>query len=426
MLPTLTLLVACTRPADSPARRDDSAPAVDTSLPSVPPETGDSAEPEAPPLQTAPGSATLDCATAPVADGKVDCTLHVEDQDGVVQWDGTAGVSLHGRSSASFPKPQFSIELRDEAGADLPADLFGMGEESDWILNGMYIDRALFRNKLCFDLYRSLTDDAEWAPESVYVELTYQGAYFGVYQLEERVEHGEGRAPVADNDGTGSAFIVRGDESGYPSTLQDNRWALVYPSEANQTAEVIDGVRERLQAAEAAIAAEDASTWEQVDLDSAVAFILMEEFMKNNDAYYLSHHAYVAEDGKLHFTPWDVDLSFGQPSYNDNENPESWILYRPALEADMALAPGFHERMASTWATWRATELSDATIDATLAANPALLGDAVDRNFERWPIGDIQFGGYLYAVSSYDEELARVSAFVHARLAWMDDNVASW
>ena len=119
-------------------------------------------------------------------------------------------------------------------------------------------------------------------------------------------------------------------------------------------------------------------------------------------------------------------LKFGQPSYNDNENPESWILYRPALEADMALAPGFHERMASTWATWRATELSDATIDATLAANPALLGDAVDRNFERWPIGDIQFGGYLYAVSSYDEELARVSAFVHARLAWMDDNVASW
>jgi hypothetical protein len=164
-----------------------------------------------------------------------------------------------------------------------------------------------------------------------------------------------------------------------------------------------------------------------VDLDSAVAFILMEEFMKNNDAYYLSHHAYVAEDGKLHFTPWDVDLSFGQPSYNDNENPESWILYRPALEADMALAPGFHERMASTWATWRATELSDATIDATLAANPALLGDAVDRNFERWPIGDIQFGGvYLYTVSSYDEELARVRAFVHARLAWMDDNVATW
>lgn len=425
----LSLLTACVAPpaTDSRPPLDSHADTADTGLPVVPGDSAASADSDtAPPVQTAPGSATLDCATPPVADGKVDCTLHIEDQDGDVQWDGVAGVSLHGRSSLDFPKPQLSIELRDSDDNDLPADLFGMGEESDWMLNGMYIDRALFRNKLCFDLYRDLTAEREWAPESVYVELTWQGEYYGVYQLEERVDHGAGRAPVPDDDGNGTSFIVRGDEEGFPSALQYGRWAVVYPPEAAQTHAVLASVQARLIAMETAIAAQDETTWQQVDLESAVAFVLMEEFIKNNDAYYLSHHAWTGEDGRIRFTPWDVDLSLGQPNYNDNENPESWIAYRPALVADLAAAPGFSARMASMWAEWRAGALSDATIDAWLAANPTLLGDAVDRNFTRWPIEEIQFGGTLYAVTSYDDEITRVSDFVHARVLWMDVNVGSY
>lgn len=397
-----------------------------------PGETGDAVEPvgashgETAAPAEGPGLATLDCATSPPADGKVDCALRLADAGGEGVWEGPAGVGLHGRSSQDFPKPQFAIELRDADGLEASADLYGMGAEADWLLNGLYIDRALLRNKLCYDLHRALTADREWAPESTYVELTYRGDYFGVYLLTERVDHGPGRTPMPDDDGTGASFIVRAAESGIRSTLQYGLWEVAYPAASAQTPAVMGAIAARLAGVEAAIASSSEGTWEEVDRDSAVAFVLMEEFVKNNDAFFLSHHAYTGHDGRIRFTPWDVDLSLGQPSYNDNENPRSWIAYRPALITGLGAAPGFQDRMTTMWAEWRAGGLADGAIDAALAALPALLGDATDRNFARWPIGDIQFSGYLYAVSSYDEELARVAGFVHERLTWMDENVAAW
>ena len=359
--------------------------------------------------------------------GKTGCTLTIRDHDGLVVYDGQAGVGLRGRSSSTFPKPQYAVELRDNLGEDNDVDLFGMGSDADWILNGLYIDRALFRNKLAFDLFRSLTHDVEWAPQSVYVELDVNGEYVGVYALVERIEHGGARAPVATDDGTGASFIVRADESGFPSALQFGSWDVVYPKTSLQTPLVMGNIEARLQRVETAVAADGADVFAEIDLDSAVAFVLLEEFFKNNDAYFLSHHLYTGDDGKLRFIPWDLDLSLGQPIYNDNENPETWILSRSDFISRIGTSPGFQDRMTSMWAEWRAAGLSDDVLDALLDENPALLGDAVARNFDRWPIETINFfGDNLTTVRSIDEEQQRVSAFVHARVLFIDDNVATW
>ncbi|MDP2309431.1 MAG: CotH kinase family protein [Pseudomonadota bacterium] len=413
-------------PDTDPAREtgDTSEGGVET-LPGLS-DTGlsDTALPDRPP--SPPAVATLSCAEAIPTDGKTPCAFRLVDAHGVLVWEGTAGVGLHGRSSAGFPKPQLALELRDEAGADAPANLLGTGEEADWLLNGMYVDRALLRNKLAYDLYRDLTDDHDWAPESEYVEVTYQGEYIGLFTLVERIDRADDRTPVPADDGTGAAFIVKASEAGIPSSLQYGLWEVVYPSAAAQTPEVIAGVTARLARMESLLAARDPALWDQIDLDSAVAFVLIEEAFKNNDAFYLSHHVYVHDDGKLHFAPWDLDLSLGQPSYNDNENPTTWLAYRPEIVLGMGRIPGFPARMASMWAEWRAGGLADDAFDARLTGVVRALGDAPARNFERWPIGDIQFSGYLYAVSSYDEEIARVLAFAHARFAWMDESVGTW
>jgi hypothetical protein len=430
LYPLLSALPGCTPSGvvlgpDTPAETASAADTAPDVLPDAP-DTG-GADTGTPGMPGAPGLATLTCPSAPSTVGKVTCSLDITGPDGTVQWSGPAGIGLHGRSSAGFPKPQFSVELRDDAGADAAADLFGMGAEADWILNGMYIDRVLFRNKLGFDLYRTLTSGHDWAPRSTYVELTYQGQYAGVFQLEERVDHGPGRTPVPDDDGTGTSFIVRADETGIPSSLQYGAWDVVYPSDAAQTPAVTAAVTARLGRMETAIAAHDATTWNEVDLDSAVAFVLLEELVKNNDAFYLSHHLYTGEDGKIRFVPWDLDLTLGQPDYNDNENPASWILYRPAIIVGLGAAPGFQARMTTMWAEWRAGALADTAVDTRIAALEALLGDAPARNFAVWPIGDIQFGGsYLYPVTSYADELSHVTTWVHARLNWMDTNVAAW
>jgi hypothetical protein len=373
--------------------------------------------------QTAPGSAWLDCDQPLPYDGKTGCTLRIVDDDGAVQWDGLAAAGLHGRSSLGFPKPQIAVELRDGDDADARADLFGLGRDGDWLLNGMYIDRALLRNRFAWSLLADAS--GEWAPQTAYVELWFNQDYEGVYLLEERIEPGTGRAPVPDDVADGSTFVVRADEEGQiPSTVEYGPWLVMWP---DPTPPVVAAVSARLHRMESRLLAEDPAVFDELDEPSLVAFVLLEEFAKNNDAFYLSHHLVTEGDGRIHVVPWDLDLTLDQPLYNDNTNPESWILYRPDFPGRAAAIPGFRELLAATWADWRAGPLTDDAAIARLEREWDLLGPAIGRNFDRWPIGDIQFGGdQLPPRSSFAAERAAVEAFVLARLHWMDANVASW
>ena len=376
------------------------------------------------PEASGPHSVTLDCPGSPPADGKITCDLQVVGNDGTVWWNGPAGIGLHGRSSSGFPKPQWAVELRDDSGAQVSADLLDMGSEADWLLNGMWIDRALLRNKIAYDLFRDLTADHDWAPESRYVEVTYNGSYYGLFALVERIDRDGGRVDIPEDDGTGSSFLVKADEVGIVSSVQYGLWSVLYPT--SPTAEQTAGITARIGQMESLIAVGDDAVWDQLDLDSAVAFVLLEEGLKNNDGFFLSHHLYTRADGKLGFVPWDLDLSCGQPSYNDNENPRSWLAYRPTLVAQMPATAQFSPRMEEMWAEWRAGDLADDALDARIDGIVADLGDSVDRNFERWPIEDVDFYGYLYDVGSHEEEIHRVKTFLHARFAWMDEEVGSY
>lgn len=421
MLPLLAL--ACAGPSggdpsedDAPVDVADTADAVE-SIGDVPPRTR---------TLDAPGLATLTCAAAIPTDGKTECDVAFAWPDGTEAWAGIAGVGLHGRSSAGFPKPQYAIELREPDGGDAKVALFGLGEEADWLLNGMYVDRALLRNRLAFDLFRELGGAADWAPRTAYVEATVNGDAQGVFLLTERVERGGDRLDYAADAGDGARFVVKADEVGTPSTLQYALWATVEP--AAPTNAQAAGIAATLAEVEASIAAGDRALWDRVDLDSFVAFVLVEELLKNNDAYFLSHHLWRGDDGLVRFVPWDLDLTLGQPYYNDNWRSDAWIAYRPDLVALAAAQPAFARRMAERWTEARGDVLADDAVLARMESYRALVGeDAIARNFARWPIAGIQFAGdQLYPVASYEEEWTAVTTWIVARLAWMDQNVGSY
>ena len=128
----------------------------------------------------------------------------------------------------------------------------------------------------------------------------------------------------------------------------------------------------------------------------------------------------------LQLTPWDLDLTLGQPTYNDNTNPESWIAYRPAWVANLAESAAFRERLVERWAELRAGVLADQALIARVEGYRAIMGETVYENFEVWPIQEIDFGGYLPPRSSYDEEYASVLEWIPRRTAWMDANIAAW
>jgi len=432
------LLVACTGSKSVPTPHGQSAGEdtgastdTDTRLEEVPPaDTG------ARPLGLC--HLVLSC-DQDIPDGtRIDCALSVTDGQGTTEYDGRAGVEIRGRSSASAPKHQYSVELRDEEGAEVKADLLGMGADSDWILHGNYYDRSLVRNTLGFDLFRvmgaNLADPNErWAPESAFCDLTLDDEWVGVYSLVERIKRSKARLPLPEDDGQGSTFVLELRESDtiYTNTFAHGGWGLVYPKSEAATAVQVDGITTALSTWETATLGEDpfndkSGVFSVIDLDAAVDLVLFEEFIKNNDAWYLSLSIWADPDRQVHWVPWDLDLSMGQPSYNDNESTDSWIAYRPDMIAVLGQSDEFRARLASRWAELRQGPLRTDRVLGCIDTYQAVMGDAIERNFEVWPIEEVDFGGYLYEVHTYEEEDAYVRAWLEARLTWMDGAVDTW
>lgn len=384
----------------------------------------DTAAPPPTPAPTAPVLIDVTCPSPIPDESAIPCDVRLSWPDGTEEAAGIAGFSQRGRSSLGFPKHQYKVEFIDSDGASAPVSLFGLGRESDWVLNGMWIDRAMIRNKLAWDLFNALASPPDHAPESVYAELTLDGSYLGVFLLNQTIDRDASRLDFAADDGTGSRFIVAADESGIASTVQYGSWKVEYPGPTEQTRSVLDGITTHLASWEARInAGEDPFT--QMDLDSFVRFVLIEEFMKNNDGYYLSHRLWRGDDGKLRMVPWDLDLTLGQPNYNENWRSDLWIAYRPLIVSGSETSK-FNERFLEMWTEARAGPLATEAVIARIAAQRATMGDAVDRNWATWDITTVDFGGELYAVSSPEEEYARVDTWVRARLEWMDANVAAY
>jgi hypothetical protein len=371
----------------------------------------------------------LDCGGATIPDEpKIPCMIRIEDGAGGVEYDGHVGVEKRGRSSQSFPKPQYAIELRDAAGIDSPADILAMGGEADWVLNGAYIDRALIRNKLLFELFQSFGGSERYAADIAYCELTLDGDWMGIYMLTERVKRDDDRIAISADVGSGASFILKQDDvAGLREVgIAHGWWSLVYPRAELATAGQIAGISAWLDGWQAATGGNgDIFAW--LDLDSAVDFVILEELAKNNDAYFLSVHIWKDAGGLIHFTPWDLDLSFGQPLYNQSFDPHGWIMYRPPMINAMAQLPAFQSRLSARWSELRAAQLSDDAITTRLDFHLDTIADRVADNFVRWPIADIQFlDDQLYPVASYSEEITLVRQWISDRLEWMDANVATY
>ena len=108
-----------------------------------------------------------------------------------------ATIKYRGASSYSkFDKKQYRIKFyKNSKENEKKVSLAGMGANSEWVLNGPYLDKTLIRNKLVYDLARELNG---WAPDTRFVELFVDGEYQGVYLAVEPVTNGESRLRLAE------------------------------------------------------------------------------------------------------------------------------------------------------------------------------------------------------------------------------------
>ena len=66
------------------------------------------------------------------------------------------GVRVRGMVSRLFPKLSYRLKLQDEKGVGQPQPLLGMPADSDWVLQGPWLDKSLIRNAFSYDLARAM------------------------------------------------------------------------------------------------------------------------------------------------------------------------------------------------------------------------------------------------------------------------------
>ncbi|NLJ42525.1 MAG: T9SS type A sorting domain-containing protein [Bacteroidales bacterium] len=379
-------------------------------------------------------------------------------QDGT-DYEGYAGIELRGQSSQMFPKTSFSIELRKEDGTDTTAALLGMPAEEDWVLYAPYSDKTLLRNAITFYLGNLM---GSWQPHYRFCELYLNGEYYGIYALTESIKRGRSRVDISKlkpdeisgDDLTGGYIIkadkmdgLRSDEyftinSGiYNQNPDKYEFTYVYPKYDEIAPEQKTYISKFLSDAQNALNGDHFSDLSDgfrkyFDARSFVDFQIMQELTNNVDGYKFSTFFYKDKDsrgGKLNAGPlWDFDLCYGNEDYTDfNLQTDTWLYpkfsdyYGGRIHwwARMMEDLSYRSLFMSRWKNLRMGPFSTDSVMLFIDNTIDYLGDAVARNFERWPvIGEYIWPNYFIG-QTYEEEVDYLKDWITDRMNWMDANV---
>ncbi len=102
-------------------------------------------------------------------------------------YNGAIEIKLRGNSTAYQAKRPFKIKLGTKT------DLFGMGENKHWCLLANTFDRSNLRNKLSYDFSMNLGLSG---CESMFVNLIFNGEYYGLYEFTEAIRISDGRVGI--------------------------------------------------------------------------------------------------------------------------------------------------------------------------------------------------------------------------------------
>lgn len=113
------------------------------------------------------------------------------DSNGNVEYDGELEkISGRGNSSWEEDKKSYGITLAVES------NLAGIEKADKWILQANVLDASRMRNKITYDIAKEIGLD--YAVDSEYVDVYFNGEYAGNYLLCERIEVGENRVDITD------------------------------------------------------------------------------------------------------------------------------------------------------------------------------------------------------------------------------------
>lgn len=367
-------------------------------------------------------------------------------------YNGQIAIEIRGSSSQTFPKKSYGFETRDENNKDLDFPLLGLPQEEDWIFYGPYSDKSLIRNALVFTLAKSL---GQYSSRIRFVELFLNDNYQGIFLLMEKIKRDSTRVDIAKlnpdetsgSDKTGGYIIKIDKETGsggsgwYSQYKNLNGTKTFYQFEVPAQDEIADEQKQYIQTYVKAF--EDAvytrkfdgagNYKDYIEVTSFIDYILLSELTRNIDSYRLSTFLNKDKNGKLRAGPvWDYNLAFGNANYyngwltsgfqfdarmdkHDFDNPFWWKV----MLTDTAFVNDMHCR----WQILREESWSQERIFSLTDSLVSTLDDAVERNFQRWPVMGYYVWPNYFVASSYRDEIYWMKNWIRNRLSWLDSNL---
>ena len=292
-------------------------------------------------------------ATMKVLDGK---TNNVADSAKGTKYD--IGIKVRGQSSATFPKPGYTIEVRDSTGEGTDVSMFGLPPSDDWIFHGPYVDKSLIRNSLAHWLFRQA---GRYSPRTKHFDLYINGQYRGVYALIEKIKRDKYRVNVSklketdlagdsltggyiwafDKTGTNTGGAGNNNQGGidaegfktnggvnvimhYPKKDKDPKKNKLQKEQENYLKKYLNDLEGLFSNGK------NGSGYENyLDLGSAVDYVLHQEAVNNADSYWCSFFLFKPKDktdkdgkkipGKVTLgPPWDFNLAMSNGTQPEN------------------------------------------------------------------------------------------------------------
>ena len=334
---------------------------------------------------------------------------------------------VRGDISRGYPKKGYSLKLTDRT-----APLLGMRDDDDWILNALYDDIGMVRNKTAYELWNeisasnSLPND-NTVPSFEYVDVIKDGEYLGVYGFFERLDN---KTLGVYEDETIYKIIHYETEDNFEKTVE-----IAYPlprtdADGNEIPWSDEDKRDMcllLQKMCDEDPDDGVCLWDDAVIENAVDYNIFCMVLAAHDN--LSKNSYYTvtkkEDGAFDFyeVPWDLNATFGiinEFYYSEDKITSSheWSLAGRRLFLERP--EEFTKLTLERWNYLRGNVLSEENVREIIDENLDHVEKtgAMKRNLKRWP--RVQF---TKTDKAYDElwNVEDLYDFVSGRFAFLDE-----
>lgn len=314
--------------------------------------------------------------------------------------------NVRGGWSATLLKTPFKLSLKNNSGENRDLSLVGLGADDDWILNPMNLDDTKLKERLFSGLWNQRAEQVDWNEKmsrGEYVEVVINQQYWGLFQLQRRVdgkylELGDGEVLFKGCGLKGVSTAEEAYEIVYSNYPEEETYALVQAFFAGADGELLN--RDNF-----------------LDVNLFLQFGSASDNLEHRNMYYLMKET--EKGGQMHLLPWDTDMSWGTVWDGENggfvydfETSSRQVTLRREYAWMQQHHPDLDRKMVDRWFQLRESLLTMENITAILEQEQQTLDESgvQKRDTARW--------GLYYEGQDSPENLYRS---IEARLAFVDE-----